>query len=332
LKHGISPDLKTLLPEIWLTKGWLSNLLYPFSLFYWLMVWLRRSLFRWGVFKSEKVNALVIVVGNAVAGGGGKTPLTMAIVEHFKNSGFRVGVISRGFGRNSKNVREVEANDTPLDAGDEPLMIRLRCQVPVFVALQRLDAAKALLETYPQTDIVVCDDGLQHYALARDVEICAMDARGTGNGRLLPAGPLREPWPRKVDLLIHTSHRSLPEGFSSTRQLSDQAVNAKGDVISLRSLKQQSLCAVAAIAQPQAFFDMLEAHGLHLEQKWSLPDHDSFEGWTPPHIGRLLLCTEKDALKLWAICPHAFAIRLQFEPEKSFWLALDKQVNAALKA
>jgi len=328
----MSPDVKTLLPEIWLTKGWLSNVLCPFSWCYRLLVWLRRSLYRWGVFKSEKVNALVIVVGNVVAGGGGKTPLTMAIVAYLKNSGLRVGVISRGFGRTSKNVREVEAKDSPFEVGDEPLMIHLHCQVPVFVALQRLDAAKALLETYPQTDIVVCDDGLQHYALARDIEICAMDARGTGNGRLLPSGPLREPWPRKVDLLIHTGRRALAEGFSSTRQLSDQAINAKGDVISLRSLEKQSLNAVAAIAQPQAFFDMLQAHGLHLDQQWGLPDHDSFEGWTPPSQDKLLLCTEKDALKLWAICPHAFAVRLQFEPEKSFWLALDQQVIAALKA
>ena len=332
MKHGMRPDFKALLPAIWLTKGWLSNLLWPFSWIYRLLVWLRWNLYRWGVFKSAKVNALVIVVGNAVAGGGGKTPLTMAIVAHLKNSGFRVGVISRGYGRTTKNVREVDANDSPLDVGDEPLMIHLRCQVPVFVALQRLDAAKALLETYPQTDIVVCDDGLQHYALARDIEICAMDAKGIGNGRLLPSGPLREPWPRKVDLLIHTGHRSLPEGFSSTRQLSDQAINAKGDVISLRSLEKQSLNAVAAIAQPQAFFDMLEANGLSLDQKWGLPDHDSFEGWTPPPKDKLLLCTEKDALKLWAICPHAFAIRLQFEPEKSYWLALDKQVHAAMKA
>lgn len=328
----MSPDLKTMVPKIWLTKGWVSNLLSPLSWLYRVLVWVRRILYRWGVFKSEKVNAVVIVVGNAVVGGGGKTPLTMAIVEHLKTSGFHVGVISRGFGRSSTNVRQVLAHDSPLDVGDEPLMIHMRCQVPVFVALQRLDAAKALLKTYPQTNIVVCDDGLQHYALARDIEICAMDSRGIGNGRLLPSGPLREPWPRKVDLLIHTSHRSFPEGFSSTRQLSEQAINAMGDVITLHSLKKQTLNAVAAIAQPQAFFDLLEAHGLHLDQKINLPDHDSFGAWSPPSNHNLLLCTEKDAMKLWATCPQAFAVRLEFEPEPSFWLTLDKQVNAVLKA
>jgi len=323
-------DFKTQLPEIWLKKAWLSNLLCPLSWLFGALVGLRQVLYKWGVFKSEKVNALVIVVGNAVAGGGGKTPLTMAIVEHLKSAGFQVGVISRGFGRVSRNLREVLAQDSPMDVGDEPLMIHQRCQVPVVVARQRLDAAKALLKNHPETDIVVCDDGLQHYALKRDIEICALDARGIGNGRLLPSGPLREPWPRQVDLLIHTSMRSLADGFSSQRQLSDQAINAKGDVISLQSLKHQPLNAVAAIAQPQAFFDMLKASGLQLAGQYSLPDHDSFEGWTPPNSGLILLCTEKDAGKLWVSCPQAFAVRLLFEPEPAFWMALDKQVHAGL--
>lgn len=323
-------DFKSQLPHIWLSTGWLSNLLCPLSWLFGALVGLRRKLYIWGVFKSEKVDALVIVVGNAVAGGGGKTPLTMAIVAHLKASGFQVGVISRGFGRTSRNVREVLAQDGPLDVGDEPLMIHQNCRVPVVVAEQRLDAAKALLKNHPDTDIVVCDDGLQHYALKRDIEICALDARGIGNGRLLPSGPLREPWPRQVDLLIHTSRRSLADGFSSQRQLSDQAINAKGDVISLQSLKNQTLNAVAAIAQPQAFFDMLKASGLQLAEQYSLPDHDSFERWTPPNSNPLL-CTEKDARKLWPSCPQAFAVRLLFEPEPAFWMALDKQVHAALK-
>jgi len=325
-------DFKTQLPDIWLKKAWLSNLLCPVSWLFGAMVGLRRVLYKRGILKSEKVNALVIVVGNAVAGGGGKTPLTMAIVAHLKASGFQVGVISRGFGRTHRNVREVQAHDSPLDVGDEPLMIHERCQVPVVVAQQRLDAAKALLKNHPDTDIVVCDDGLQHYALKRDIEICALDARGIGNGRLLPSGPLREPWPRPVDLLIHTSTRSLTDGFSSQRQLSDQAINAKGDVISLQSLKKEAVNAVAAIAQPQAFFAMLKASGLQLAGQYSLPDHDSFEGWTPPNSGPILLCTEKDARKLWTSCPQAFAIRLLFEPEPAFWMALDKQVHAALKS
>jgi len=324
-------NFKSHLPDIWLKKAWLSNLLCPVSWLFGAMVGLRRILYRRGIFKSEKVNALVIVVGNAVAGGGGKTPLTIAIVEHLKSSGFQVGVISRGFGRTNRNVREVLAHDSPMDVGDEPLMIQQRCQVPVVVAHQRLDAANALLKNHPNTDIVVCDDGLQHYALKRDIEICALDARGIGNGRLLPSGPLREPWPRQVDLLIHTSSRSLADGFSSQRQLSDQAINAKGDVISLQSLKNERFNAVAAIAQPQAFFDMLKASGLQLADQYSLPDHDSFKGWKPSNSGPLLLCTEKDARKLWASHPQAFAVRLLFEPEPAFWMALDKQVYASLK-
>lgn len=321
------PEFKTRLPDIWLSKDWRSHLLLPMAWVYGALIQIRKAAYHFGVLPSEKLPVPVVVIGNAVAGGGGKTPLTIAVVTHLQTAGWRVGVISRGYGRDSPEVHEVQPGDTPELAGDEPLMIRNRCQVPVFVAAQRVQAAKALLKAYPPIQIIVCDDGLQHYALQRDLDICAMDSRGIGNGRLLPAGPLREPWPRAVDLLIHTGQRSLPEGFTATRQLT-HTLNAQGESRSIHDMVGQTVNAVAAIAQPQAFFDMLRASGLQLAQTFALPDHDNFADWTPPPDGLPLLCTEKDAHKLWPRCPQTLAVPLVFDPENAFWQALDARLQA----
>jgi tetraacyldisaccharide 4'-kinase len=153
----------------------------------------RRGLYRVGIFKSERVPAAVVVVGNVLAGGVGKTPVVMALVRHFQSKGMAVGVVSRGYGRNTQGCREVTATSTPADMGDEPVLIKRRTGAAVFVASSRVDAARALLAQYPKTQVIVGDDGLQHYALQRDVEICVFDDRGVGNGFMLPAGPLREP-------------------------------------------------------------------------------------------------------------------------------------------
>ncbi len=322
--------IETWLTRIWLTRGWRSTVLLPLAWVYWALVACRQLLYRAGVFKAESVDAIVIVVGNIVAGGGGKTPLTMAIVSHLLQAGYRVGIVSRGHGRHLQDVREVAAQSPVAEVGDEPLLMKRRCNVPVFVAQRRTEAAKALLAAYPATQIVVCDDGLQHHALARDIEICAMDARGLGNGRLLPAGPLREPWPRAVDLLIHTGQRTLAEGYSSTRVLDSHALDAFGQTTALSALQSQSVNAVAAIAQPQAFFDMLQAQGLRLGQTFALQDHASFEAWTPPLGEAPLLCTEKDAVKLWPRLPEVLAVPLQCTPEPAFMVALDALVQARL--
>jgi tetraacyldisaccharide 4'-kinase len=215
--------------------------------------------------------------------------------------------------------------------GDEPLMMKRRCQTPVFVARQRAEAAKALLAAYPETQIVICDDGLQHYALARDIEICALDSRGLGNGRLLPAGPLREPWPREVDLLINTGQRSMDMGYRSSRVIATHAMNASGAITPLHELGSQTVNAVAAIAQPKAFFEMLQAQGLSLNKTFALTDHASFDDWTAPSGQTPLLCTEKDAVKLWARYPQTLAVKLEFIPEPAFMAALDALILARLK-
>ena len=315
------------LPRHWQTTSVITYLLWPIELLYKLAWFVRRLLFALGFIQTHKLNATVIVVGNVVAGGGGKTPLTMAIVQRLTQQGHQVGVVSRGYGRTQDQVQLVNAHSTADQVGDEPLLIFQKCQVPVAVGANRVATAQQLLHQHPNIRFIVCDDGLQHAALQRDIEICAMDSMGIGNGHLLPAGPLRESWPRTVDLLLHTQRRTLSEGFESTRQLSAQAINGLGQSIELTALQNQSVEVVCGIAKPKAFAHMLEERGIQIAQLHALPDHANFSNWHASHPHLKLLCTEKDAIKLWATHPEAFAVPLLFEPEMSFWQAFDALVN-----
>ena len=315
------------LPRHWQTTSVITYLLWPIELLYKLAWFVRRLLFALGFIQTHKLNATVIVVGNVVAGGGGKTPLTMAIVQRLTQQGHQVGVVSRGYGRMQDQVQLVNAQSTADQVGDEPLLIFQKCQVPVAVGANRVATAQQLLHQHPNIRFIVCDDGLQHAALQRDIEICVMDSMGIGNGHLLPAGPLRESWPRTVDLLLHTQRRTLSEGFESTRQLSAQAINGLGQSIELTALQNQSVEVVCGIAKPKAFAHMLEERGIQIAQLHALPDHANFSNWHASHPHLKLLCTEKDAIKLWATHPEAFAVPLLFEPEMSFWQAFDALVN-----
>ena len=315
------------LPRHWQTTSVITYLLWPIELLYKLAWFVRRSLFALGFIQTHKLDATVIVVGNVVAGGGGKTPLTMAIVQRLIQQGHQVGVVSRGYGRTQHQVQLVNAQSTADQVGDEPLLIFQKCQVPVAVGANRVATAQQLLHQHPNIRFIVCDDGLQHAALQRDIEICVMDSMGIGNGHLLPAGPLRESWPRTVDLLLHTQRRTMSEGFESTRQLSAQAINGLGQSIELTALQNQSVEVVCGIAKPKAFAHMLEERGIQIAQFHALPDHANFSNWHASHPHLKLLCTEKDAIKLWATQPEAFAVPLLFEPELSFWQAFDALVN-----
>jgi tetraacyldisaccharide 4'-kinase len=263
-------------------------------------------------------------VGNVVVGGGGKTPLTMALVQRLVKQGHQVGVVSRGYGRAHTSLQIVNSQSLATDVGDEPLMIFQKCNVPVVVGAQRVAAARHLLNQFTSVNVLVCDDGLQHIALQRDIEICVMDATGLGNGHLLPAGPLREPWPRQVDLLLHTHQRTLPEGFASRRELSSFALTSEGIQVPTADLKLKPVEVVSGIAKPDAFLAMLKQDQFQIRHSTALPDHDDFQTWKPSHPELPLLCTEKDAVKLWARFPQALAMPLMFEPESSFWEAFDQ--------
>ena len=306
-------------------------LLWPVSLLYGLITSLRRGLYALGVFKTNRVRAKVIVVGNVVTGGAGKTPVVMALVMHLQARGWRVGVVSRGYGRSSTDCREVLDNSTADEVGDEPALVKSTCHAPVFVAAKRFEAAGALLEEYPETQIIVCDDGLQHHALHRDLEICVFDDRGIGNGFLLPAGPLREPWPRPTDLVLHTGVQasSVQDAFTARRALASYALRVDSRSMPLSELRGKPLLAVAAIAQPEAFFNMLRDQGLSLAKTVALPDHYNFQHWVRPAVkSHTLVCTEKDAVKLWRSNPDALAVPLVLTPQPEFLSAVDGAIEA----
>lgn len=327
--------MKDLLQKSWFSRGWLACLLLPLAWVHGLAVNARRLLYHLGFFKSEQFPVAVVVVGNVVVGGAGKTPLVIALATYLQARGHHVGVVSRGYGRSVDDTLEVSA-DTPVEmSGDEPALIKRATAAPVFVAKKRTDAVRALLAAYPNTSVVLCDDGLQHYALRRNIEIAAFDDRGIGNGWMLPAGPLREPWPERLryglDFVLHTGQAPAFDGFSSKRRLADYAIDSNGNQIALASLKGSSVTAVAAIAEPEAFFRMLRQRGITLQASIALPDHHDFSDFNfSSFAGQTVLCTDKDAVKLFSK-PHCaetklLAVPLEFSPEPAFLAALDARL------
>ena len=323
----------------WFIRGWASRglqawLLWPLAALFGALSALRRGLYRIGLFKTGGVRVPVIVVGNVIIGGSGKTPVVIALVRHLQTRGLQVGVISRGHGRGSRNSLEVLSSSTAFEVGDEPALIQSATKAPVFVAARRIDAARALLVAHPETQVIVSDDGLQHLGLQRDLEICVFDDRGTGNGFLLPAGPLREHWPRAADWALHTGALPAFAGFRATRALAQHAVRADGSQVALARLAQADAkprLAVAAIAKPEDFFNMHRAQGLTLERTIALPDHDDFAHWeTQDQAAYTVLCTEKDALKLWPRQGDALAVPLLVTLEPGFLTQVDDRLAALL--
>jgi tetraacyldisaccharide 4'-kinase len=312
-------------------KDWLSIALLDVSWAFGALVKLRSKLYAKGLIKSTRLKVPVIVVGNVIAGGAGKTPVTIEIVRHLQRKGWRPGVVSRGYGRKSNAVVQVLSTTPIHESGDEPALIYAALNAPVFVASNRAQAALALLAAHSEVNVIVCDDGLQHVALQRDIEICVMDERGVGNGRLQPAGPLREKWPRKVDLLLHRGN--FEEGFAVQRELSQVALSADGSNVPLADLKDQSLVAVAGIAQPENFFKMLQGAGLALQDTIALPDHYVFSSkLSMSDACQTLICTEKDAPKLrqaaWAKHLNILAVPLIVTLPPDLCDALDEKLSS----
>ncbi|WP_291009325.1 tetraacyldisaccharide 4'-kinase [Hydrogenophaga sp.] len=324
-----------------------ASLLWPLSLIHAMLGRLRRLAFALGWFQIHRMPVPVIVVGNVVVGGAGKTPTVVALVKHLQSHGWHPGVVSRGYGRQTEQLQQVDATTPASAVGDEPALIHQSTGAPVCVAPRRVDAARALLERHPDIDVLLCDDGLQHLALGRDLSIAVFDERGIGNGWQLPAGLLREPWPpapghpAPPDLVLLQRREealpiTLPMGdvpqFLAARRLADSASNLAGQTQPLSTLQGQALCAVAGIARPDAFFTMLRARGLTLARTVPLPDHaasDAYAGLlaSPEHP---LICTEKDAVKLDALLGDAstkrqqvWVVSLELHPEPGFFDAVD---------
>jgi tetraacyldisaccharide 4'-kinase len=278
-----------------------------------------------------------------MVGGVGKTPITMALVQHLSARGLRVGVLSRGYGRATSGTQAVTPSSTAHDVGDEPLLIARTCQVPVYVGSSRVDAGRALLAQHPDVQVLVCDDGLQHWQLARDLELCVFDERGVGNGHLLPAGPLREAWPRKAlrhatsghevpCLLVKTSGQAGPHEFAVQRRLATVALQADGTQRPLSNWGHTPVQALAGIAKPEVFFAMLREQGLNLAHTQALPDHADLQQLHIDTAQGDVLCTEKDAVKLWAPHPQAWAVPLQTTLPAELLSAIDQHLAAAQHA
>ena len=297
--------LESTLTRAWLRRGPLACALLPLSLLFRLLAALRVHLFRAGVLHSERLPVPVVVVGNIFIGGTGKTPLTIWLAQALRAAGLRPGVISRGHGGKESAPRAVTPASDPREVGDEPLLIATRAACPVMVGRRRAEAGRALLAAHPEVDVILADDGLQHYALARDVEIILFDGRGVGNGWTLPAGPLREPPSRKRDLTVVNAPEITPAlaravGGQPFRMRLDggMAEPLKGGAgVPLASLAGRRVLAAAGIGNPGRFFSMLRGHGLAF-QELPLPDHHDF--LDRPFDGLeadVILITEKDAVK-----------------------------------
>lgn len=251
----------------------------------------------------------VIVIGNLVVGGAGKTPTVMALVQALQAAGRRPGVLSRGYGRRAKEILDVRPDSDPRAVGDEPLLIHRRTGAPVWVGADRLAAARALCAAHPGVDVLVSDDGLQHHALARLAEVVVFDDRGVGNGLVLPAGPLRQPLPIRLRAGAFALYTGTRASTALPGALARRAVGRAWPLAAwwrgtldearpLGALSGSTVLAAAGLAAPEKFFAMLEAAGLVLD-RLPLPDHASFDPlpWPDP-LAQDVLITEKDAVKL----------------------------------
>ncbi|MCX7147429.1 MAG: tetraacyldisaccharide 4'-kinase [Sulfuritalea sp.] len=300
-------------------------LLLPFSLLFMVLVALRRALYRVGLLHSERLPVPVVVVGNITVGGSGKTPLVIHLALALRALGRHPGIVSRGYLGDATHVAEVTSGSDPRAVGDEPLLLARRSGCPVFVGRDRVAAARALLAGYPQCDLILADDGLQHYRLERDIEIAVFDERGVMNGWCLPAGPLREPASRlsRVDAVVLNGTAVIcpRSGIPGTRtapapalcvpsgtfqrpvfamRLRDESFHRLDDPLttcSAADLAGKTLNAVAGIGAPHRFFDRLGGMGLRFAGH-AFPDHHDFRAEELAFDGDAILTTEKDAVKL----------------------------------
>lgn len=277
---------------------------------------MRRAAYRMGLFKTTRLPVPVIVVGNITVGGTGKTPLTMWLVQQLRAAGFTPGVISRGYGGRARTWPQwVTSGSDPLQVGDEPVLIAQRAQCPVAVAPQRVAAAHMLLAR-ARCDVLICDDGLQHYALARDIEIAVVDgARQYGNGWRLPAGPLREPVARlrTVDFVVMHGTAGAVEFALHLELVSAYNLRDTASVRPLTVFHGSTVHAVAGIGHPARFFAQLRAAGIQTIEH-PFPDHHVYVPGELDFGDALpVLMTEKDAVKCrpfahaqcWAVTAQA---------------------------
>ncbi len=311
----------------WLQNHWhritpLHLILFPISLVFRLLVAVRRDMYQNGMLSSVQLLLPVIVVGNINVGGTGKTPLTLALARQLAEHGWHPLIVSRGYGGTTRQPQHVNDRSEAHKVGDEPLLMARRNICPVWIGRDRAETARAALQAHPQCDIVLCDDGLQHYRLQRDVEIAVVDGENRfGNGLMLPAGPLREPESRlrEVDAVV-VNGGAVPAGQYAMRLSGDRFYNLLDPEKQTAADRFQGLSnhAVAGIGNPQRYFQHLETLGVSFTPH-AFPDHHPFraDNFNFTDCDAILL-TEKDAVKCTAFADARYwvlRVDAQIDPD-----------------
>jgi tetraacyldisaccharide 4'-kinase len=308
----------------WYARGPLAWALWPLSVLFLIGVATRRTMYRLRLLPSAHPGIPVIIVGNLVAGGSGKTPLVIWIAEHLKRKGWVPAIVSRGYGGRPGAPRAATIASQADDVGDEPIVLARRSGCPVWIGADRVAVIKALRAVHEDVNVIVLDDGLQHYRLRRDVEIAVVDARGFGNGFMLPAGPLREPRSRLRSVHAVVSHQGQVKGYAM--RLVGAEVHRMTNAAERRPLAAftgQKVHALAGIGDPNRFFLHLVRHGVK-PMPHPFPDHHRFSAEELDFAGDApVLMTEKDAVKLrsaardnWWVLP----VTAELEPAFGEWL------------
>jgi len=310
--------------KFWYRRGAIAWLLWPLSLVFGIGVALRRSLYFVRILKSAHPGVPVVVVGNITVGGSGKTPLAIWVAEFLKSKGWSPAILSRGYGAKVEAPRAATVASDAAEVGDEPIVLARRSGCPVWVGADRIAVAAALRAAHPDVNVLVLDDGLQHYRIRRDVEIAVVDARGLGNGFLLPAGPLREPRLRLRTVDAVVARGSAVTGYAM--KLEGEEMHRMTDARERRPLKAfagQKVHAAAGIGDPNRFFLHLGAAGLKVIPH-PFPDHHPFSARDLEFgDGLPVILTEKDAVKLrsaarpeWWVLP----VSAKLDPGFGAWL------------
>lgn len=320
----------------WDRVGLANILLLPIGVLFQVIASIRRTAYSLGLLQSHRLPVPVVVVGNITAGGSGKTPVVLLLAEQLCAAGFRPGIMSRGYGGSLSAPKEVLPTSLATTCGDEPLLMARRALCPVWVGRDRVAVGKALLERHPQVNVLICDDGLQHYRLQRDIELVVLDRRGLRNGLPLPAGPLREPASRlsRVQAILANEgataqalHRQVagvpwfdlrmqPKQWHKVMATTADVPRAATDVAQWNDC---AIDAIAGIGEPERFFEAVRSLGLE-PLCTAFPDHHVFEAKDFSALrGEVLLMTEKDAVKCTSIAPA-----------KAWYLSIEATVNPDL--
>ena len=299
--------------------GLINFMLLPFSAIFFILSSIRLWLYKFRILKINDSSLPVIVVGNITVGGTGKTPIVISIVNYLESQNKKVGVVSRGYGgKYSQDSVEVSMTSDPIQCGDEPLLIKQQTEVPVVVAKKRTKAIEFLIKKY-SLDVIVSDDGLQHYSMGRDIEIAVIDGHSRlGNGFFLPAGPLREAKSRlkSVDFIINNG--SHFEGEVSSEIEPHEYINlVTNEVKGLEYFKGKKCYAVAGISKPDNFFSILQKNEVKLIPK-PFPDHYVFsEKDLAFNENHPIIMTSKDCVKC-----------VLFATEQMWYLSVSAKINS----